>query len=266
MPLDVCSRAIAFERWWLRAQASSVLPVEAHDRTVGELVLTDDTPHVQDHNALVLHPGHGLSAVRVATLLDDLLGSRGYTHRRLYVDDPEEADELRPGLADHGLQEDHTVVMRWEGTSQPTARDGVAIRRADGVEVQRWVRTILTEHHDRAEVVDDLAELARRQHRLGVTFLVAEVAGELAGGIRIFPGDHVAQVEELDVRARFRGRGVGGALLRAALQLVTDRDLVFLTSDPDGWPTGWYSRLGLRVVGRSSGFARAECGTTSYGR
>jgi ribosomal protein S18 acetylase RimI-like enzyme len=128
---------------------------------------------------------------------------------------------------------------------------------ADRALVAAWTRvTVADRPYASPEVIEDFVRLSTRQHDLGVRFLVALAGDEPVGSMRVFPGHDTAQVEELDVVATHRGRGLGALLLGTALAVTSNRDLVFLTADPDDWPAAWYARLGFGVAGRSSGFRR----------
>lgn len=252
--MDPLARAHAHEHDWLRRQATTVTAVQVDGRPVGELVETTSVPLVRDHNAVVLGPAPDLTAGEVVALLDRELGDRGHAHRRLWCD-ADDADRWEAGLVDAGYERTDTVVLRWPGGTL----DGgdVAVAAADGPGTTEAVRALLSvDHGHDADVLEQLVALATRQHGLGVHVLVARDDGGPVGAVRVFPGDGVAQVEELQVHPRGRRRGVGRALLAAALATAGDRELVFLTADPDDWPTGWYLRLGLQRLGRSAGFVR----------
>lgn len=256
--MDALARALAFEAQWLRTLATTVAPVTWDDTRVGEVVLTAVAPHVRDHNTVVLDAASHLDAPSVRAVLDHELGDRGLTHRRLHAPTAD-AERWRTDLLAHGYEPSDAVVMVWSGTGERGTRTSdTTILEVDRDGAEAWSRTLLAEQAGtRQDVVEEFVRLAGRQHDRGVRFLVAhDTQGEPVGGIRVFADATVAQVEELEVLARHRRRGVAGDLLRAALDQVADRDLVFLTADPDDWPTRWYGRLGLRAVGRSSGFVR----------
>lgn len=253
--MDMLARALAHEREWLRRLASSVTPVRIGDEVVGELVLTATAPHVRDHNTVVLGPASRLDADSVRRLLDQQLGDRGCTHRRVHCT-AADAARWHAGLVAHGYERTDTVVMRWPGGDLPVPGD-VEVVQADRASTVAAVRTVLASQAEaREDVADELAELAGAQHDLGATVLVARQGGHPVGAVRVFPGDGIAQVEELEVLPDARRRGTGRSLLATALGVAAAHGLVFLTSDPDDWPTTWYERLGLQVVGRSSGFVR----------
>lgn len=257
--VDTLAVARAHEHTWLRRQATAVTPVRVDGTAVGELVLTATVPRVRDHNAVVLGPCPQLEGATVLDLLDRELGAHDFTHRRLYAE-PADADRWESTLVARGYERSDTVVMTWTGGDLGGAED-VDVVEADRTATAEVVRTILAVDHDEgAAIVDQLVALASAQHDLGVRVLVARVDGRPVGAFRLFPGDDVAQLEELQVLPTARGRGVGRALVAAGLRAAGDAGLVFLTSDPDDWPTAWYSRLGFRIDGRSAGFVLEAVG------
>lgn len=255
--MDALARAVASERAWLRAQATDISPVTLDTRRVGELVVSEHARAVRDHNALVLDEVVDIDGASVAALASRELGGRGFDHRRVYCATPNDADLLRTGMIAQGYEVADTLVMRWPGGVLPApAPDDVTVVEADPGLVERWTRAVVASRSSDAIETESFVRLTRRQHELGVRFLVARSGDGLAGGVRVYLLDDIAQVEELDVLASHRGRGLGRVLLAAGLGLAGDRELVFLTSEPDDWPTTWYRRLGFEVVGRSTGFSR----------
>jgi predicted GNAT family N-acyltransferase len=76
--------------------------------------------------------------------------------------------------------------------------------------------------------------------------LLARVAGQPAGTLRVRMVDGAAKIERVAVRAEHRRRGVGLALMRRALAVAGDRP-VRLHAQPDA--AGFYERLGFRTIG-----------------
>lgn len=256
--MDLLARARAAEHAWMRRLATTADPVLVDGERVGEVLLTEPIPRVRDHNAVVLEVGGGLDAAAVADLLDQELGARGVAHRRLYAA-AEDADRWEAGLRSRGHRRDDVVVLRWPGG--PLAADAdVRIVAADPALAEASTRAMrgggLADPAEPEGLVDELAWLVSAQLRAGARVLVALDDDRPVGHVRVFPGDGAAQVEELDVHPDVRRRGVGRALLVAALSRTTDAALVFLTAEAGGWQARWYERLGFQPLGRSSGFVR----------
>ncbi len=239
-----------------RELATTVEPVSHAGQVVGEVLLTAPAGAVRDHNALWLDPAPELDAAAVHRLLEEELGARGVAHRRLYcaLDD---ADRWAAGLRGRGLERTDRVVMRWPG-GDLTSQSPVRVVEADADLAEAALRALrASDPEDEPADADQFAWIVRSQVDLGVTVLVALDDGAPIGAVRIFHGEGLAQVEELDVHPDAQGRGAGRALLAAALARVVDVPCVVLTADPDDWPAQWYARLGFRRLGRSSGFVRA---------
>jgi putative acetyltransferase len=134
------------------------------------------------------------------------------------------------------------------GERIPTMSDPL-IRPESPAEFDR-IRTIYVEAFPKgreAEVVDQL----RRSGR-GYAGLVAEVGGEIAGHIVLTQVDLATRrgddargigIAPLAVAPKFRRRGVGGALVRAAIAEAKRRneDFVVVLGDPE-----YYLRFGFR--------------------
>ncbi len=255
--MDVLARAVGFERAWLRAQATRITPVQVEGREIGHLLLTGHARHVRDHNAVILHAHAPVAADTLVDVVDDRLAAHGLDHGRIYCEAPGDADRLHDEMTRLGYEAADTLVMRWpDGVLAAPNVDGVDLVEADAGLVERWTRVVVGERTPQGDEIEDFVRLTARQHELGVHFLVATLDGDPIGGVRVYLGDDVGQVEELDVLEAHRGSGVARALLARALLVAQPRTLVFLTSDPDDWPTRWYGRLGFQVVGRSTGFSR----------
>ena len=114
---------------------------------------------------------------------------------------------------------------------------------------------------DHGGVVADLVDTLRDDIRSGGGFaLVAEDAGQVVGHVMFTRGLLDAPRRLVDVRVlsplgvlpERQRRGIGSALVRAGLAILTEGDspLVFLEGDP-----GYYSRLGF-IPGTALGFRK----------
>ena len=252
--MDALDRIHAFERATLRSLATTVESVMHGGRVVGEVFLTAPATTVRDHNAVWLDSTPHLDATAVEALLERELGGRGFAHRRLYCTSSD-ADRWASVLQDLGHERADTVVLQWPG-GRLAATSPVAVVEADADLAEAAVRELRPSRAD-ADEVAPYAWLVRAQLARGATVLVALDAGRPIGAVRVFRGEALAQVEELDVHPDARGRGVGRSLLADALARVAEVPTVVVTADPDDWPARWYRRLGFRRLGRSSGFVRA---------
>jgi RimJ/RimL family protein N-acetyltransferase len=81
-------------------------------------------------------------------------------------------------------------------------------------------------------------------------FFAAFVEGEVAAYCEVRSDGEVAQIEDVNTLERFRGRGLG----RAVVQHATDEarqtnEIVYLEALADDWPRELYTKLGYDVVG-----------------
>jgi ribosomal protein S18 acetylase RimI-like enzyme len=101
----------------------------------------------------------------------------------------------------------------------------------------------------------DVAEQVGRVHdrtygRTGERWFVVHDGDEPAGHLIVYSDDGLAQIEDVGVLNRFRGRGMARRLIEHALQVVADdgHDTVFITAETDDWPHRFYRRLGFEHV------------------
>jgi predicted GNAT family acetyltransferase len=94
--------------------------------------------------------------------------------------------------------------------------------------------------------------------RNGERFGVLGRAGALAGITTLFSDEVVAQVEDVYVVPKERGRGYGRVLVtHATIQaLQASREFVFMVADDEGWPQHLYRKVGFKPVGRTWMFDR----------
>ena len=94
----------------------------------------------------------------------------------------------------------------------------------------------------------------RHSERLGELlagmFVQVRERGPDSGGVGVYSDDGLAQIEDVGVLNRFRGRGLARRLIGHALQVIADegRDTVFITAETNDWPHQFYRRLGFEHV------------------
>src|SRR5262249_37778295 len=88
-------------------------------------------------------------------------------------------------------------------------------------------------------------------------FFAALVDGRIAGWCELRQADGVAQIEDVEVLAEFRGRGLGRAIVQHALdEGLRSGDLGYLEALADDWPRELYAKLGFTTVGRRDVYTR----------
>ena len=258
-PDDALARALAF---------FASLPVrraaELRDVPGGVAVMDLRFPSSRDNNRLVL-----TSPVDAATIDDAAAGvaaGAGWPHRAAALLWPRSGD-VAAELAGRGWQVDERVLMARPAGGAP---DG---RRAEVVDQREvhgfWERSWRAGMADLGPRLDDVvAELVGREHLndevVAVTDLVVREQGRVVASGQLRVDGATAVVDSVLTDPRARGRGHGGAVLAAALDLATDAgcDLVVLEADGADWPQHWYARRGFEPVGSVwEGFA--QTGTSS---
>jgi RimJ/RimL family protein N-acetyltransferase/predicted GNAT family acetyltransferase len=88
-------------------------------------------------------------------------------------------------------------------------------------------------------------------------FLAATVDGEIAGWCEVRLRDGVAQIEDVEVLAEYRGRGLGRTVVQHALRRASEQaDIVFLEALAEDWPRELYAKLGFVVVDRRDVYSK----------
>jgi RimJ/RimL family protein N-acetyltransferase/ribosomal protein S18 acetylase RimI-like enzyme len=99
-----------------------------------------------------------------------------------------------------------------------------------------------------SSLLDDAKRLIMRA--VPTRFFAAVADGEIAAYCEVRSDGTVAQIEDVNTLPRFRGRGLG----RAVVQHATDEaraanDVVYLEALAEDWPRQLYAKLGFDVVG-----------------
>jgi RimJ/RimL family protein N-acetyltransferase/ribosomal protein S18 acetylase RimI-like enzyme len=81
-------------------------------------------------------------------------------------------------------------------------------------------------------------------------FFAAFAEGEIAAYCEVRGDGEVSQIEDVNTLTRFRGRGLGRAIVQRAVdEARATSDLVYLEALADDWPRELYAKLGFDVVG-----------------
>jgi RimJ/RimL family protein N-acetyltransferase len=97
-------------------------------------------------------------------------------------------------------------------------------------------------------LLDDAKRLIMRA--VPTRFYAAFAEGAIAAYCEVRARDGVAQLEDVNTLERFRGQGLGRAVVQHALdEARRSNDLVYLEALADDWPRDLYARLGFDVVG-----------------
>jgi ribosomal protein S18 acetylase RimI-like enzyme len=240
----------AFRRLVQRRSAERVVPTRH-----GTAFLSPSIRHVYDHNYLSVEHA-GVSPAELAAEADSVMVGCG--HRRVIVED---------GTA--GVADDFVALGYIRSTHLVLAHGRDADRRVDASAVREVELDELLAARTTATLREPwgseglAAELndAKRHVAAAVAtrFFGASVDGELAGWCELRADDGVAQIEDVEVLAEFRGRGLGRALVQHALdEGRRAAGIVFLEALADDWPRELYAKLGFVPAGRRDFYTRLD--------
>lgn len=197
---------------------------------------------------------------------DRILGGRGLGHRRAMIDDPTLARQLGAGLVDRGWGQEHIALMLLTGEPD-RAHDLMQTETLPFDQVQP-----LLEEVTRREpwAIDDEVVRAMTDYRgklerqAGTRYVVARVAGTLAGSCELSVIGDEAQIESVSTLEEYRGNGAASAVVLRAAQIARAEGAawIHLYADAEDWPQGWYRRLGFTDAGGFRSFTLARDAST----
>ncbi len=110
------------------------------------------------------------------------------------------------------------------------------------------ILAVLRDDPERAHLAEPMLAANRRWHRAVETVALGARApdGSLAGHAWVFRHEGAAQIEDVNVLSAHRGRGLGTALVRAAIAHSRPGEPLLILADADDRPQRLYARLGFR--------------------
>lgn len=256
--MSAVERAWRFDREVQERAAGRVARFE-----LGGSIHSEDLPSVYDANLLRLDRGlEKTTADEVERLAESL--QNHLSHRKLLLPGGPHAGRLAQELGRRGWSTARTVVMEYAG---PDARDPAPAAAAEEVD-PRTVRGARMEAL-RGRSADVQRQVADYTERLGVAasgrVLAAFADGEVAAFCTLLEAGGVAEIDEVTTLERFRRRGLGTAVVEAALQasLASRNELTFLVAADADWPKGWYARIGFRAIGHRHEVYKIQASTLS---
>ena len=249
------TRFLAFERR-LRERLSTRLEPFEH----GVAFLDEDFRDKWNSNFLLAEPPlDGVSARSLADAADRILGSAGYAHREIVVNDDRAGERRIPDLAERGFTAERSVVMVHRRA--PDRGPGHPVEELPFAEMRPLIHEIYCRDASlSAEVARDFADQHGKNERvIGARFFAVRLDGTLAGDCELYVDGADAEVEFVDTLEEFRGRGVARAVVLRAAEAARAAGArhVFIVADEDDWPKELYSRLGFDRIGRTWTFIRS---------
>ncbi len=224
----------------------------------GTAYFDDDFPLRYGSNFLWVDGVQDLSADQLAAEADRLLGGAGFEHRVILVDPPGYFEDLRPGFIELGWAASQYVLMvlRQEPTPPPGMPTARAVKHHDVVELlEKHVRAHLGRNEATVRTLADYPGKLERQ--TGARLFMAEADGVPAASCELYLDGLEAQVESVQTLEAFRGRGLGSAVVMAAIAAARQAgaEWIHLYAEANDWPADWYRRLGFEEAGSFGEFA-----------
>lgn len=208
----------------------------------GVAYFNEELPLVWDVNFVrVDHP-----AVDLVWTVEQLQAGQG--HHKVLIEDPRLVEAHGPELIGRGFSRRDLVAL----ARSPGGRLDGDVRQVPYADVKPLRFQVHMEQLDpaRAQVAEQVGRVHDRTHDLtGERWLVIYADGAPAGHLIIYSCDGLAQIEDVGVLERFRGRGLARRLIDHALESVAaDHDVVFICAETHDWPHQFYRRLGFEHV------------------
>jgi ribosomal protein S18 acetylase RimI-like enzyme len=220
----------------------------------GVAYFNEELPLVWDVNFVrVDHP-----AVDLVATVERL--QQGLGHRKVLIEEPLLVEAHGPELIGRGYARRGLEALARE----PGGKLDPDVREVPYEQVRPFRFAVHMEQlaPPREEVADQVGRVHDRTHpQTGERWLVIHADGEPAGHLIVYSHEGLAQIEDVGVLERFRGRGLARRLIQHSLELLApDHDTVFITAETDDWPHTFYRRLGFEHVENRADFLLIKAG------
>jgi GNAT superfamily N-acetyltransferase len=233
-----------------RAQAAVCDVIEPWEH--GTFVRATRYPTYWNYNLVRVEDAAELAADEVVRIADRALA--GLAHRRIGFEVASAGEGARPGLEERGWKVTRFVWMRHDGSRpEPTSLDVEQVH-FDAVRHLRLAWHLedfpTVESPDHFEHEREVAMLRNAQ-----VFAAFERDAPV-GFAQLERADGGAEVTDVFVHPDHRGRGLGTALTRAAIEAAGDVTDLWIVADDEDRPKELYARLGFRPAWRLLDFLR----------
>jgi len=203
-------------------------------------------PDWWDYNSVrVEGPDAGVGAAALVRAADML--QRGMKHRQIEVFDQAAGERLRPAFEERGWSVERLAWLERSGPA-PEGEDFDEVKFPETRALRTEWMHALPWMNDDAAIARFIAHEDAVADLRGTRTLVARGAGGAPVGYVTFVAQSGgAEVEQAYVTPDLRGRGLGGALVAAAVRAAAAND-VFIIADDEGDSKRLYERLGFAPV------------------
>jgi predicted GNAT family acetyltransferase len=213
----------------------------------GTVVRATRYPTYFDYNAVRVEEDPGMSAEQLAAFADQALA--GLSHRRVDIEVVDAGDRLRPDFARIGWFTQRLVWMR-HGHA-PSLAGEIQVEEVSFDDVIDLREAWLREDFPDLEVGDYFVE-AREVARIHNASVLAVLdSGVPVAYAQLARAGGSAEIAQVYVRADHRGRGLGTAVTRAAIEAAGDVEDLWIVADDEARAKEIYARLGFRPVWRA---------------
>ena len=250
MVSDELARAIAFD-----AARQEKLYTRTEVFKGGRAFFHDDFPDVYDLNYLQVEDLSGLEASALADEADRVQGEAGLKHRRVQVADETTGVNLVNGFRELGWEVERLLLMAHHRKPDRIPPPGTATEI--GLEKMKVARELSLREEPEKKSEAEIAQLTDTarlmKNMIGARFYAAHDYGEVASTCELYSDGSTAQIEAVITLEKHRNKGLGSAVVLAALEVALSEghDFIFLIADDDDWPKELYTKLGFDPIGRS---------------
>ena len=199
-------------------------------------------PDYYDFNVVRVEQDPSMSVDALVAFADEALG--GLAHRRVDFELADAAEPLRPSFEALGWQTERLVWMRHE--VEPPLGPEIPVEQVpyDAVHDLRvtWHREDFPDH----ELGDFVAQARAIALRRGAQIVAVHQDDAPVAFAQLEHDGQSAEIAQVYVLPKLRGRGIGTALTRAAIDAAGEVRDLWIVADDEGRPKQLYTRLGFR--------------------